>query len=138
MIVLTEQLGLAPPAARPQLAPLSAPLLAELTSRNYAALSTLLPADEHFRAVVDSDATFAEPCPACEAAVTLELPYSTCPSGHVWSRCSVTLRLLDTSQTRTCCACGRKALLTAPDAQLKALIDACVCCLFCGNRWVEG
>jgi len=70
--------------------------------------------------------------------VGLQLTYSTCPSGHVWSRCSVTLRLLDTSQTRTCCACGRKALLTPPDAELKALLDACVCCLFCGNRWVEG
>lgn len=120
------------------LAPLSAPLLAELTHRNYAALSAQVSADGHFRAATGAEPSFAEPCPACEAPVGLQLPYSTCPSGHVWARCSVTLRLLDTSQTRTCCACGRKALLTPPAADLKPLLDACVCCLFCGNRWVEG
>lgn len=66
-------------------------------------------------------------------------------------RCSITSFLLVTPAVRTCIGCTRKALLPAvhlgqgaavparmSDSWIvEVLLEACRCCLFCGNRFIR-
>ncbi|KAH8926944.1 hypothetical protein BT69DRAFT_1317243 [Atractiella rhizophila] len=77
---------------------------------------------------VDPDAFTATPdssdereddlCPACESSIPFQhLRYARCPDGHIWDRCSVTLKVIVGTKNGTCTGCGRKSLLSAADIQ---------------------
>ncbi|KDE07454.1 hypothetical protein MVLG_02319 [Microbotryum lychnidis-dioicae p1A1 Lamole] len=54
----------------------------------------------------------SEHCPACSSPIALEgVRAARCERGHVWERCSITLKVVDTVVVRTCVGCERKALM---------------------------
>lgn len=75
------------------------------------------------------------------------LPRPFCPPPT--DRCSITLAILVTVNTRTCVCCGRKALLAmdggkgaAPGADdalgvVDMVLKAATCCVYCGGRWMR-
>lgn len=89
--------------------------------------------------------SLSEDCPVCAADVPFETGQAKCRQGHVWQRCSLTLELLATTSSRTCCGCGRKALVTLPatitpheDSQheaINALLGQVNRCVYCGGSW---
>ncbi|PWN94875.1 hypothetical protein FA09DRAFT_161804 [Tilletiopsis washingtonensis] len=69
------------------------------------------------QAQTDVGVDTGETCPVCSASVALSLQHADlakCASGHIWSRCSVTLRLLETG-ARSCGWCGAQAALAPPE-----------------------
>lgn len=75
-----------------------------------------------------------ESCPACREPIRLEsLSEASCPNGHIWSRCSLSLGLIGTPTFRSCSGCHVQCKV--PDAndtsftsQILRRFNACILC----------
>ncbi|KAI9257943.1 hypothetical protein BDA99DRAFT_561397 [Phascolomyces articulosus] len=79
-----------------------------------------------------------EKCPGCQELVTVEGDrLAICPSMHIWGCCSLTRRVLTSSQLRVCILCGEKSLIpeeTKTSELLSELVlQECQKCIMCGS-----
>lgn len=80
-------------------------------------------------------------CAACQTPIPVDGSLFTgkCANNHAWSRCSITLQILDTLDSRTCLGCGLKAVAVAEDTVEDGfyadLLDSCDTCYYCGDKW---
>ncbi|BFZ55082.1 hypothetical protein PYCC9005_002121 [Savitreella phatthalungensis] len=97
----------------------------------------------------EEDSTSIERCLACDSRIrgTSEqsaspiVSLARCDNGHLWPRCSVSLRPMSGRRSLTCTCCGRHAIplqdhgTQADDHFLFKLYAAASLCLYCGGRW---
>ncbi|CEH12160.1 hypothetical protein CBOM_00165 [Ceraceosorus bombacis] len=84
-----------------------------------------------------------ESCPACDADVPLVAiggdGVTRCRTGHIWSRCSITWKLLGEARSKTCVGCNRKAYPISLDEGGSELLNQALRifkhCITCGAPW---
>ena len=75
-----------------------------------------------------------ESCPACREPIRLDsLTNASCPNGHIWSRCSISLGLIGTPTFRSCSGCHVQCKVPDADdasftSQILRRVNACILC----------